>query len=350
MNMKVFVTKLCEKAIDLGSSDIHVIPEDENYGIYYRHINKIEKNYTLTEAEGRRLIAYFKYLGNMDVGERRRPQSGASPLTIYDMPFNARYSTMTTFQAQESLVIRLLSQVNQLNLEKQTFFKSEYHRIKSLVKYQSGLILFAGPVSSGKTTTMYHALTQQVDQYKKQVISIEDPVEIEEDRFLQFQVNETAGVTYDKLVKQSLRHHPDIMIIGEIRDEETANAAIRAALTGHLILASVHAKNAEGVVDRLLELGVAESLIAQTVIGVVFQKMLPKYCPFCKGICHMNCNHFKTVEKKAILYDVRGPEDIQALLNKQANPLHDFNHLLDKAYAYGFIHADVYQQYVIPNI
>lgn len=350
MDLTYSIEKMLKQAVDYGSSDIHILPEEDGYNIYFRHTNQLIKMQKVSESDGMRLIAYFKYLGNMDVGERRRPQSGASAFTIYDTVYNARFSTMATYQAQESLVIRLLSKLNQLAIDRQSFFKAQYYRIQKLVHYQSGLILFAGPVSSGKTTTMYHAITQQVEKFNKQVISIEDPVEIEEERFLQFQVNEAAGVSYDRLVRQSLRHHPDIMIIGEIRDEETATAAIRAALTGHLVLASVHAKNAEGVAQRLAELGIAQNLMLQTVIGIVFQKLLPRYCPFCRGVCKPLCSHFSASEKKAVLFDVRGPKEIKSILLPTEQSSQGFNHWLKKTYAAGYIDAATYTQYAIPEI
>lgn len=131
---------------------------------------------------------------------------------------------------------------------------------------------------------MYNLVKHRMAQETNQVISIEDPVEIEEPEFLQVQVNEAAGITYETLLKSTLRHHPDIIIVGEIRDEETAKMVIRGALTGHLIIASVHAKNAEGVVSRLKELGVSLDMLSQTIIGIVFQKLLPQYCQLCEEV------------------------------------------------------------------
>src|SRR5699024_2037671 len=275
------VELILKKAISQNISDIHLMPEVHSYKCCFRRNGQLEPEQTLSDEEGRRLISYLKFLGNMDVGERRRPQSGSAILFIDGMPKDLRFSTMTNFRQEESLVIRLLSKADQLELERHTFFKEEVKKMKRLVQYKSGLLLFSGSVGSGKTTTMYHLVRQYAVQDQQQVITVEDPVEMEEPSFLQCQVNEKAGIYFETLLKSSLRHHPDILIVGEIRDEETAKMVSRGALTGHLILASVHAKNAEGVVERLVELGISQNLLRQTVLGIVFQKLLPRSCPFC---------------------------------------------------------------------
>jgi len=140
---------------------------------------------------------------------------------------------------------------------------------------KSGLLLFSGPVSSGKTTTIYRLLQESYDTEPKQIITMESPVEIKDQRFLQVEVNEASDITYDVLIRASLRHHPDILMIGEIRDEETAQMVIRAALTGHLVLATIHAKDCSGVLSRMKELGVTTEQLLQTLLLVTTQRLLP---------------------------------------------------------------------------
>src|SRR5699024_6706216 len=172
--------------------------------------------------------------------------------------------------------------------------------------------------------------------------------------FLQCQVNEKAGIYFETLLKSSLRHHPDILIVGEIRDEETAKMVIRGALTGHLILASVHAKNAEGVVERLVELGISQNLLRQTVLGIVFQKLLPRSCPFCEEACSVYCRHLNMEQKRAALYDVWEGERLDRLLMEDLETkVHgtgstSFNTLLRRAWAYGYISHTTYHTYRIP--
>ena len=354
MQIESFANHILVSAKEVGTSDIHILPEKGLFGIYFRLNGRMVYQYKIDEEEGKRLISYFKYSANMDVGERRKPQSGSF---VYkgEGEFNQdlRLSTLTNYHSQESLVIRLLETQENVNQEKSTFLPDELERIERLIHYKSGLVLFSGPVNSGKTTTMYQLVRNRMEKTKIQVIAIEDPVEIEEENFLQIQVNEKAGNTYEASLKASLRHHPDVIIVGEIRDEETARMAIRGALTGHLIIASVHAKNAEGVLMRMHELGISYEMLSQTLIAVIFQKLLPIYCGLCEGDCSIYCQAYPVNRKRAALYDILDSSQITtlALTNKNGidqERVKDFNSLLEKVYIYGFISEDTYNQYYIP--
>ena len=348
-----FAKHIIQSAKEVGTSDIHILPEKDIFGIYYRLGGRMARQYTVSEEEGTRLVSYFKYLASMDVGERRKPQSGSLVYELDVSDQDLRLSTISNYQNQESLVIRLLEIQEEISLAESTFLPHELETLKRLVDYKSGLILFSGPVNSGKTTTMYQLIRNRMDENQMQVISIEDPVEIKEERFLQIQVNERAGNTYEESLKASLRHHPDAIIVGEIRDEETAKMVIRGALTGHLIIASVHAKNAEGVLTRLNELGISFEMLRQTIIAIVFQKLLPIYCGICEGSCLVHCTHTPVNQKRASLYDVLSSEGIQKMSVHEDSitgrqRLRNFNQLLRKVYAYGFISEETYYQYFIP--
>ena len=354
MQIESFANHILVNAKEVGTSDIHILPEKGLFGIYFRLNGRMVYQYKIDEEEGKRLISYFKYSANMDVGERRKPQSGSF---VYkgEGEFNQdlRLSTLTNYHSQESLVIRLLETQENMNQDKSTFLPDELERIERLIHYKSGLVLFSGPVNSGKTTTMYQLVRNRMEKTKIQVIAIEDPVEIEEENFLQIQVNEKAGNTYEASLKASLRHHPDVIIVGEIRDEETARMSIRGALTGHLIIASVHAKNAEGVLMRMHELGISYEMLSQTLIAVIFQKLLPIYCGLCEGDCSVYCQAYPVNRKRAALYDILDSSQITtlALSNKKRidqERVKDFNSLLEKVYIYGFISEDTYNQYYIP--
>lgn len=354
MIIESFANHIIKSAKEVGTSDIHILPEKGQFGIYFRLNGRMEHQYKVVEDEGKRLISYLKYSANMDVGERRKPQSGSFVYQGEDeLRQDLRLSTLTNYHSQESLVIRLLETQESVSQEKSTFLPDELERIERLIHYKSGLVLFSGPVNSGKTTTMYQLVRNRMEKSKIQVIAIEDPVEIEEESFLQIQVNEKAGNTYEASLKASLRHHPDVIIVGEIRDEETAKMAIRGALTGHLIIASVHAKNAEGVLMRMHELGISFEMLSQTLLAVVFQKLLPIYCGLCDGDCELYCEAYPVNRKRAALYDILDSQKISALAlsNKKGEEVkrkRDFNHLLEKVYVYGFISEDTYNQYYIP--
>jgi len=354
MEIESFARHVLTIADSFGTSDIHILPEQKHYMIYFRLNGQMEQHFYLDLEEGVRLISYFKFLANMDVGEKRKPQSGSLVYELNEKELDMRFSTISNFRSNESLVIRLLDKKQQKSSESRSFFKKELKELTKLVQYKSGLILFSGPVDSGKTTTMYHLIRNRSSEEKQQVISIEDPVEIEEPGFLQVQVNEQAGVTYEHLLKSSLRHHPDVLIVGEIRDEETAKMVVRGALTGHLIIASVHAKNPSGVVSRLMELGISKALLSQTIIGIVFQKLLPLYCGLCEGNCHSYCTHHSSKQKRSALIDLRTGTHLNKLFTQdivQENHekyTRSFNHLLKRIYTYGYITEQVYSSYQIP--
>lgn len=337
------------------TSDIHVLPEQKHYDIYFRLNGQMSKQFYLDHEEGSRLISYFKFRSNMDVSEKRRPQSGSMTFLLKDKGVDLRFSTISNYQSQESLVIRLLKQKETSDEDIKTFFQHEYTLLKKLVDAKSGLLLFSGPVDSGKTTTMYHLVKNRLNGEKQQVITVEDPVEIEESTFLQCQVNEPAGVSYEHLLKSSLRHHPDVIIVGEIRDEETAKMVIRGALTGHLIVASVHAKNCQGVISRLNELGISQTLMKQTLIGVSFQNLLPLYCPLCMQNCQVGCSYYSLEQKRAALFEVKTGceltnwlEEDRLKKRKVAETNRDFNQLLKKVNAYGYISDQTHQRFQIP--
>lgn len=355
MDTESFAIHLLTMANTYQTSDIHILPEQRHYDVYFRLNGQMEKQYYLSRDEGTRLISYFKFLANMDVGERRRPQSGSTTFLVNENSLDCRFSTISNYQSQESLVIRLLKQKDTLNHAPGSFFPNEWQKLESLIEAKSGLLLFSGPVDSGKTTTMYHLVKNRMKGEKQQVITVEDPVEIEETSFLQVQVNEKAGVSYEHLLKSSLRHHPDVLIVGEIRDEETAKMVIRGALTGHLIVASIHAKNARGVLARMMELGITLPLLKQTLIGVAFQNLLPIYCSLCESNCQTYCTHYDRDKKRAALYEVKAEQDLTDIFNtldqreERVGSLRDFNQLLKKVYMCGYISEKTYTRYLIPN-
>lgn len=354
MDVEKFTTYLIHQAKENASSDIHILPHKEKYTIFFRLSGKLDKKYTLSIENGIRIIQYLKYLANMDVGDRRKSQGGSLVYPLEkDQEQDLRLSTIVNYHGQESLVIRILESQEEILLAEHTFLPDELKKIEQLVKYKSGLILFSGPVNSGKTTTIYQLIRAQLKKTELQVITIEDPVEIEEANFFQIQVNEESGNTYEQSLKASLRHHPDLVVVGEIRDEETAKMAVRGALTGHLILASVHAKNAEGVISRMMELGISLELLKQTLIGIIFQKLLPIYCSLCSANCQPYCTHHGRNEKRYSLYDLIESKQIQNLTtdNLQITAQkrnRNFNHLLKKVYGYGYITETTYHQYLIP--
>ncbi|WP_227872520.1 competence type IV pilus ATPase ComGA [Jeotgalibaca ciconiae] len=328
-------------AMKSGVSDIHILPNETKYGVYFRVPSGLKKMMDLSSEMGEKYLSYFKFLSNMDIGERRKPQSGSCNIKMNKENIELRISTISNYLYQESMVLRILYSEGNLNQQDmEVFFPKDYCKLEKLLNYKSGLILFSGPVSSGKTTTIYHFLRKQYAKEPLQIITMEDPVEIKEPRFLQSEINERAGLNYEVLIKQSLRHHPDILVIGEIRDEETARMVIRSALTGHLVIATIHAKECTGVIERMLEMDVSYEQLKQSLVGIVSQRMINKNCCFCEGACSIYCEHFPIHYKKAILFEILMGPALKNILYKEGGERPHFvtmNQKLRKAYGCGYI-------------
>ena len=349
LDVEQHANHLIQHAVLLGASDIHLLPYTDCYHLYFRINGQLNWLQSPSHDWAKRLINYFKYKANMDIGEKRRPQSGATHLKIEDQQIELRFSTMTDVALNESLVVRVIQTGRQQNQQLALFFPKQFALLRQLVKRKSGLILFSGPVGSGKTTTIYHLLCERVAQQFCQVITMEDPVEIREPQFLQTQINELANIHYDDLIKASLRHHPDILMIGEIRDEETARMVIRGALTGHLLIATVHAKDACGVIARLQELRITDAQLTQTLIGIVSQRLIPRYCPFCQGSCQLHCPHFHPNAKRAALLEILTGSALQQQLLTHTLPANYqvLNHHLRKAWSYGYLDTSTFTQFEV---
>lgn len=341
--------KLIEEAMWVNSSDIHILPTKTAYVIYFRVNGQLLPHKEESLDWGKRLISHLKFLANMDVGEKRRPQSGSTSIELDGGKVEIRLSTITNVLLLESLVIRVLRSKQSLTDQIETFFPQDIKTLQRLTQRKSGLILFSGPVGSGKTTTIYQLLRERIQQEDLQIITMEDPVEMYEERFLQTEVNEKAGITYDLLIKSSLRHHPDILMIGEIRDEETAKMAVRGALTGHLLIATIHAKNTRGVIARLQELSISDEQLRQTLIGIISQRLVPKLCPLCGGQCENDCHFFAKSNRRAVIFEVLDSIPLQQILTGEfQKPKYlSLNDKLRKAWANGFIDTETYNKFEI---
>lgn len=262
--------QLLAGAVKAGSSDLYILPQSQNYGIFEHSVNGFQPIQTITIEKGQQLIAHFKYRANMAITETRRPQLGALTFSTDTNAVYLRLSTVGDYRRHESMVIRLIYPL----AKQQTHFlvPQQFSTLTDWCQLR-GLILFAGPTGSGKTTTIYQ-LAKTISQ-NRSVLTIEDPVEIAEPEFLQLQVNSEAEMGYDDLIKVALRHRPDVLILGEIRDYQTAKAAVDAALSGHLVLSTVHALNVFGVVSRLRQLDINDVALRQAITGVAYQRLLP---------------------------------------------------------------------------
>lgn len=285
------------QSVDNKVSDLYILPNNSGYRVMYNLQIRLTTVAQLTTQEGQQLITYLKYRANMAVSEHRRPQVGAILWQVDEQTINLRLSTVGDFKGLESLVIRFIYPLEQL--QNQQLVPSQWSQLENMIE-QRGLILFSGPMGSGKTTTMYQ-LAKKCCQAQI-VMTIEDPVEIQEPNFIQLQVNERAQMGYDHLLKVGLRHRPEVFIIGEIRDEKTATLAVKAALSGHLVMATVHAQNTFGVLNRMLQLGVNKSYLEQVLQGICYQRLLPT-----------------TNDNLAVLYDLLNTTRLQLSFEQPCN-------------------------------
>ena len=268
MTIEKFSSELVWYGSKQQMQDFYLMPKEDHYEYYFSQGTYYYRQGCVSSEIGRQLISRFKYLGQMDVSERRKAQLGAITYPLSNRDQRLRLSTVGDYLQRESLVVRFLHSFG--NSRENYLLPNQLPIIRQACQ-SKGLYLFCGPVGSGKTTLMYKLAKES----RGQVLTIEDPVEIEESDFLQLQVNEKIHQTYEELIKLSLRHHPDVLIIGEIRDEKTIHGAIRAALTGHCVFATLHASSLEAAEKRAIELGGDQVLLQECLRGIIYQELLP---------------------------------------------------------------------------
>lgn len=274
-----FIDCLLENAYKLQASDIHLEPQEKYLQIRYRVDGKLILIYKASSKINNFLISYLKLISNLDIAEKRLPQDGKFIFPAQNI--DIRISTIPVLFG-EKVVLRLLgNKENLLNLNQMGFSKMNLKYFKDMISASSGLIVITGPVNSGKSTLLYASLNY-LNRLDTNIITIEDPVELNLEGINQMQINQKAGMDFAVALRASLRQDPDIVMIGEIRDEVVAKQAITTALTGHLVLTTLHTKNALGVPARLIDLGVSPVMLSIALLGMTSQRLVRKICPKCK--------------------------------------------------------------------
>lgn len=269
------------QAISDRASDIHIEPDEKSLRIRFRIDGILYETMTLPKAVHPSLTARIKILAEMDIAETRLPQDGNFNVRMDQRGFEIRVSTFPTIYG-ENVVLRLLDQTSPLfTLEELGFSEEMLNQFKQLLRKTTGMILVTGPTGSGKTTTLYASLNL-INSVDKNIITIEDPVEYRLPLIRQTQINPKAGITFATGLRSILRQDPDVIMVGEIRDLETAQIAVQAALTGHLVFSTLHTNDAPEAITRLLDIGVEPYLISSSVIGVLAQRLVRTICPHCK--------------------------------------------------------------------
>ena len=269
------------QAIRDRASDIHFEPDEKSLRVRFRIDGFLFESMTLPKAAHPAITARIKILSEMDITETRLPQDGNFNIRMDNRGFEIRVSTFPTIYG-ENVVLRILDQTSPLlTLEDLGFSDEMLTQFKQLLRKTTGMILVTGPTGSGKTTTLYGSLNM-INSVDKNIITIEDPVEYRLSLIRQTQINPKAGITFAAGLRSILRQDPDVIMVGEIRDLDTSEIAIQAALTGHLVLSTLHTNDAPEAITRLLDIGVEPYLISSSVIGVLAQRLVRAICPHCK--------------------------------------------------------------------
>ena len=269
------------QGLEAGASDIHLEPGAECNRVRYRIDGVLQQAQRIPMDRHAALISCVKLMAGMDIAEKRKPQDGRSQVTHNGQKIDLRVSSLPTILG-EKIVIRVLDpEANLLRLEDMGFTGANLARYRAVYKSSYGLILITGPTGSGKTTTLYATL-QELNQPERNIITVEDPVEYCMEGVNQVAVNTKIGMTFANGLRSILRQDPNIIMIGEIRDRETAEIAIQAALTGHLVFSTLHTNTAAGAITRLLDMGIEPFLAAAALRGIVAQRLVRKLCPVCK--------------------------------------------------------------------
>ena len=275
------VNQFLTKAVEEGASDIHIEPQTDNLQVRFRVDGVLREHATPPKHIQSSVISRIKIMARMDIAERRLPQDGRIRIKISGKDIDLRVSCLPTVYG-ESVVMRILDRSNiSFSLLTLGFPEVERRRFEKMIRLPYGIILVTGPTGSGKTTTLYAALNT-INAIDKKIITIEDPVEYELNGINQVQVNSKAGLGFSNGLRSIVRQDPDVILIGEIRDRETADIAIQSALTGHLVFSTLHTNDAAGAVTRMVEIGVEDYLLSSSLVGIMAQRLVRVLCPACK--------------------------------------------------------------------
>ena len=276
-----FVNALFYQAIKKRASDIHIEVQEKRGEVRFRVDGMLSKNADLEKKVVNLIISRIKVISNLDISEKRIPQDGRTQIKIAGETLDIRVSVLPTFYG-ERVVMRLLMQSSQIPQITELGFNNDLiGDVKKLLRSSHGIILVTGPTGSGKTTSL-HSFLREVEEPEKNLITVEDPVEYKSDNISQIQVNEKVGLTFAAALRSILRQDPDVIMIGEIRDEETAAIAVRAALTGHLVFSTLHTNSAAATISRLADMGIEPFLISSSLLGILAQRLVRVLCNDCK--------------------------------------------------------------------
>jgi general secretion pathway protein E len=301
-----------------GASDIHIEPYERHSAVRFRVDGTLREVVQPNRALHAALISRLKIMAELDISEKRLPQDGRISLRIGTRAVDVRVSTLPSAHGERA-VLRLLDKSgNKLTLEAVGMQGKVLQQFEQLIAQPHGIILVTGPTGSGKTTTLYAALGK-IDASQTNIMTVEDPIEYELAGVGQTQVNAKIDLTFAKALRAILRQDPDVIMIGEIRDFETAQIAIQASLTGHLVLATLHTNDASSAVTRLTDMGVEPFLLSSSLLGVLAQRLVRKLCGHCNGLGCQHCNNMGYQGRTGVFEMLTSNDQIRAMVHNQAS-------------------------------
>ncbi len=304
------------QAVKMETSDIHIEPEEKEIRVRYRIDGIMRQFMTMPKRVQNAVISRVKIMAGMNIAEKRKPQDGRIEIKVSDKRFDIRVNLLPVIYG-EKVVMRILDKEKGFaELDKLGFSPHDFERITNVIARPNGIILVSGPTGSGKTTTLYSILSR-LNQPTVNIVTVEDPVEYQLAGISQVQVNEKAGLTFAVALRAILRQDPDIVMIGETRDGETAQIAIQAALTGHLVLSTIHTNSAPATITRLIDMGIEPFLIASSIVGVIGQRLVRRLCSVCKQPYTPSPELLKNLglkpDKKITFYKPKGCDECSQL-------------------------------------
>ena len=301
------INALITEAIKENASDIHVEPFESRLSIRFRVDGVLREVLEPPRQIASLLCSRIKVMAQLDIAEKRLPQDGRIALKVANRPVDIRVSTLPSGHG-ERVVMRLLDkQAGRLNLEQLGMGSAEESRLERMIQKPHGIILVTGPTGSGKTTTLY-AMLSVLNDAKRNILTVEDPIEYDLDGIGQTPVNTKVDMTFAKGLRAILRQDPDVVMVGEIRDNETAQIAVQASLTGHLVLSTLHTNSAVGAITRLQDMGVEPFLLSSTLLGVISQRLVRNLCPSCKTVTQLDVEQVNGFEisDSDVIYQANG--------------------------------------------
>jgi len=320
------INALLTQALREGASDIHIEPFEQTSVVRFRVDGTLRDVVKPRKAIHGSLISRIKIMAQLDIAEKRLPQDGRITLRVGGKPVDVRVSTLPTGHGERAVLRLLDKEAGRLDLQHLGMSEDMLPQFDSLIAQPHGIVLVTGPTGSGKTTTLYAALSR-VNSTTTNILTVEDPIEYDLQGVGQTQVNPRIDMTFAKALRAILRQDPDVIMIGEIRDLETAQIAVQASLTGHLVLATLHTNDASAAVTRLLDMGIEPFLLSSSLLGVLAQRLVRKLCPSCKtfdgaqwhAVGCEHCGHTGYQGRVGIYELLRTTEEIRAQIHNRAS-------------------------------